>query len=118
MWCPWKGGYISPYNGMVLYEVGKISRILGFQRMGIDRDAAGNFVVNVGLHTYADKHDACVAARAMNEDDFLTSSEKSAGLRYDVMECRIPVFSRFISGRDLSECVNYVSDRLKVIKMG
>ena len=115
MYNPFSGKYISPHNGIVRYEVGKVSVMGRFRKIGVERDESGDYVVNDGLHTYADLYDARIAADSMN--GCLTQSGKYVGIKFEVMECRIPAFSRFIKGRDLLKRVNYVSDRIKVIKI-
>lgn len=107
--------YYSPFHG-VRYDVGDTVRIGIFEPIVIQPNvgigiASGK--VGYGLHTYVNKADAVRVCKRMNNE----MKPIYGYSHFEVLECCIPFFARFIEGVGGDSLANYVSSRLKVIKV-
>lgn len=101
-------GYMSPYAGnRIRYRVGKTAKMCIREALLIYKNGS-SCKVEAGLHTFCDKEDALAEAAWLGAVTYR---------KFAVLECRIPIFARFVKGIDYETRDNYASDRLKVIRI-
>ncbi len=101
-------GYMSPYAGnRIIYRVGKTAK-MGIRETLLIYKNGTCCKVESGLHTFCDINAALTEAAWLGSVTYR---------KFTVLECRIPKFARFVKGIDSRGNNNYVSDRLKVIRI-